>query len=68
VATHLMMVAYNKAHGLLSRTECNTVSHYVISSWDLKGTVSKSTGVWVLFNINCCCCSWKWRSQNVCTL
>lgn len=61
VATHLTMISCNKTHGLLSRTEYYTLSHYVISAWDLKGTVEK-------FNINWCCYSWKWRAQNICTL
>jgi len=32
VATHLMMIAYNKAHGLLSKTGYNTLFHYVVNS------------------------------------
>jgi len=33
VATCLMMIAYNKAHGLLLRTGYNTLSYYVVGSW-----------------------------------
>jgi len=43
-----MMIAYNKAHGLLLRTGYNTLSYYVVGSWDMEGTVWKSSGIWVL--------------------